>query len=90
MPPIRLAIHGAAGRMGQRLIALASADAAFKVAAALDAANHPRLGEDAGIVAGARQPPAERLQMSVLLRSPGDPGARAFGVSGLGGGARPR
>jgi len=49
---IRLAIHGAAGRMGQRLIALAAADRELELVAALDAPNHPRLGEDAGIIAG--------------------------------------
>ena len=49
---IRLAIHGAAGRMGQRLVALASDNPALKVAAAIDAASHPRFGQDAGTVAG--------------------------------------
>jgi 4-hydroxy-tetrahydrodipicolinate reductase len=49
---IRIAIHGAAGRMGQRLVALASADRELSVVAAIDAAEHPRLGEDAGVVAG--------------------------------------
>ncbi len=52
MTPIRLAIHGAAGRMGQRLIALGAADPQFKIAAALESPRHPRLGEDAGVVAG--------------------------------------
>lgn len=49
---VNVAIHGAAGRMGQRLIALGSADPELKIAAALEAAGHPRLGEDAGSVAG--------------------------------------
>jgi 4-hydroxy-tetrahydrodipicolinate reductase len=49
---LRIAIHGAAGRMGQRLIAIASSDRDLQVAAALDAANHPRLNEDAGTIAG--------------------------------------
>lgn len=49
---IRLAINGAAGRMGQRLIALASADAELCVAAALEHAAHPQLGSDAGALAG--------------------------------------
>jgi 4-hydroxy-tetrahydrodipicolinate reductase len=53
MPPIRLAINGAAGRMGQRLIALASADPALQLTAALEYAAHPRLGSDAGALAGA-------------------------------------
>ena len=33
---IRIAIHGAAGRMGQRLVALASADPELKIVAALE------------------------------------------------------
>ena len=33
---IRLAINGAAGRMGQRLVALATADAELEVAAAIE------------------------------------------------------
>jgi len=39
--------------MGQRLVALAAADEALSLTAALEAAGHPRLGEDAGMVAGA-------------------------------------
>lgn len=50
--PLRIAIHGAAGRMGQRLIALTKADPALSVAAAIDAAGHPHLGQDAGTLAG--------------------------------------
>ena len=53
MTNTRIAIHGAAGRMGQRLVALAAADPELEIVAALDAADHPRLGEDAGLVAGA-------------------------------------
>lgn len=49
---MKLAIHGAAGRMGQRVTALAHADSRFKVVAALESANHPALGKDAGLVAG--------------------------------------
>jgi len=52
MSQIRVAIHGAAGRMGQRLIALAVADPGLSIAAALEAESHPRLGEDAGVIAG--------------------------------------
>ncbi len=47
-----LAIHGAAGRMGKRLIALASLDQDFQVTAAIDNFNHPSLGQDAGTAAG--------------------------------------
>jgi 4-hydroxy-tetrahydrodipicolinate reductase len=49
---IRIGINGAAGRMGQRLIALASGDADLKVVAALEQATHPKHGADAGVVAG--------------------------------------
>jgi len=52
MTKIRLAIHGAAGRMGQRLVALATADPELQVAAALDRPGHPLLGKDAGTLAG--------------------------------------
>jgi len=47
-----LAISGAAGRMGQRLIGLAGEDARFTLVAALEAAGHPALGRDAGETAG--------------------------------------
>ena len=50
--PLRLAIHGAAGRMGQRLVALASADSELSIVAAIDAPTNSRLGEDAGLIAG--------------------------------------
>jgi 4-hydroxy-tetrahydrodipicolinate reductase len=38
--------------MGQRLVALAQADPALSVAAALESPQHPRMGEDAGLLAG--------------------------------------
>jgi len=38
--------------MGQRLVALAKADPVLALVAAIDAPSHPRLGEDAGLVAG--------------------------------------
>jgi 4-hydroxy-tetrahydrodipicolinate reductase len=38
--------------MGQRLVALAAADSELSIVAAIDAPKHPRLGEDAGTVAG--------------------------------------
>jgi 4-hydroxy-tetrahydrodipicolinate reductase len=49
---IRLAIHGAAGRMGQRLIAIGSADQELQLVGAWDSPKHPRLGQDAGVLAG--------------------------------------
>ena len=54
MNPTRIAIVGAAGRMGQRLIALASADSQLEVVAAVESATHPQVGEDSGTVAGTR------------------------------------
>lgn len=48
----RLAIHGAAGRMGKRLIALGSADPAIDIVAAIESDKHPAIGEDAGVAAG--------------------------------------
>ena len=50
--PLHIAIHGAAGRMGQRLIALGTADKELSIVAALDSPQHPRLGEDTGMIAG--------------------------------------
>jgi 4-hydroxy-tetrahydrodipicolinate reductase len=50
--PIRVAVHGAAGRMGQRVVALGSQDADVQVVAALESATNSKLGQDAGLVAG--------------------------------------
>jgi 4-hydroxy-tetrahydrodipicolinate reductase len=53
MKQIRIAIHGAAGRMGRRLVALGSADEGLSVVAALESSGHTQLGEDAGVITGA-------------------------------------
>ncbi len=45
-------INGAAGRMGQRLVSLTCEDHELALGLALDAANHPRMGEDIGEIAG--------------------------------------
>ena len=50
-----LAIHGAAGRMGRRLVALGSADPQLKIVAAIDSPSHPELGKDAGLLAGVKE-----------------------------------
>jgi 4-hydroxy-tetrahydrodipicolinate reductase len=50
---VRIAVNGAAGRMGRRLVALAAEDAQLQVAAALEQPGHPLLGQDAGTLAGA-------------------------------------
>lgn len=52
MKKIKIAIFGAAGRMGQRLIALSHADQDLEIVAALEAPNHPKLNQDAGENAG--------------------------------------
>src|SRR5205085_9912648 len=49
---LRVAIHGAAGRMGRRLVAIGSSDPAFKIVVALESASHPDIGKDAGELAG--------------------------------------
>lgn len=50
--PLKVGIHGAGGRMGQRLIQLIADDPALVLAAALDREGHPGLGKDAGTLAG--------------------------------------
>ena len=52
MTQYSIAVHGAAGRMGQRLVALISQDADASVAAAIEMSGHPRIGCDAGEIAG--------------------------------------
>ncbi len=49
---ISVAIHGAAGRMGCRLIALCAADPEVRLNGAIEHSGHPSLGRDAGTVAG--------------------------------------
>ena len=49
---ISLAIVGAAGRMGQRLVALAHEDPKLEVVAAIERADHPQLQRDIGEIAG--------------------------------------
>jgi 4-hydroxy-tetrahydrodipicolinate reductase len=49
---VSIAIHGALGRMGFRLIQLIADDPALKLAGALVRDGHPRLGEDAGTAVG--------------------------------------
>jgi 4-hydroxy-tetrahydrodipicolinate reductase len=49
---LRLVVHGAAGRMGRRVVAAAAADSRVQLVAALDRAGGPHSGEDAGTLAG--------------------------------------
>jgi 4-hydroxy-tetrahydrodipicolinate reductase len=48
----KIAINGACGRMGHRLVALAQEDPELALLAALDSPNHPNHGKDAGEIAG--------------------------------------
>jgi 4-hydroxy-tetrahydrodipicolinate reductase len=52
MDVVKLAVHGAAGRMGKRLVALGTSDPALQLVAAIEHAKHPDLGRDAGVLAG--------------------------------------
>jgi 4-hydroxy-tetrahydrodipicolinate reductase len=72
-------INGAAGRMGQRLVQLASEDNDLALGAALEAANHPRQDRDIGEVAGlgplgvrisADLPPQQRLDVLIDFSMP--------------------
>lgn len=50
--PVHVCIAGAAGRMGQRLVALAREDPELKLAYAMEHSGHPWIGKDLGTVAG--------------------------------------
>jgi 4-hydroxy-tetrahydrodipicolinate reductase len=66
----RLAVHGAAGRMGRRVIALAAEDPTLEVVAALDAPGSPDVGQDAGTLAGVAPlgvPVATELPLGALV-----------------------
>ena len=49
---LKISISGAAGRMGLRLIACASEDGSLELVDAIDRADHPDIGSDAGMLAG--------------------------------------
>ena len=49
---VSVGIHGGSGRMGLRLIQLIADDPALTLAAVLERDGHPRLGDDAGTLAG--------------------------------------
>jgi 4-hydroxy-tetrahydrodipicolinate reductase len=52
MNRLRLAINGAGGRMGKRLVALGSEDQQLQIVAALEWEHHPALGQDVGVFSG--------------------------------------
>lgn len=62
---VRVAINGAAGRMGRRLVALCGETKGLVLAAALESAGHESLGADAGELAG-----VGRLGVAVAERLP--------------------
>jgi 4-hydroxy-tetrahydrodipicolinate reductase len=49
---LKLVVVGAAGRMGRRIIGLATESGRFEIVGAVDAPNHPEIGKDAGLLAG--------------------------------------
>ncbi|MEM7473910.1 MAG: 4-hydroxy-tetrahydrodipicolinate reductase [Planctomycetota bacterium] len=51
----KLAIHGAAGRMGKRLIALGNEDPGLSIVAAVEGEGCDQLGTDAGLAAGIQE-----------------------------------
>jgi 4-hydroxy-tetrahydrodipicolinate reductase len=74
-----LGINGAAGRMGQRLVNLIGEDKDLALGAALEAVDHPRLGQDIGELAGlgklgvplrAELPPEHRLDALIDFSMP--------------------
>ncbi len=64
----RLAISGAAGRMGKRIIALAVDSENFEIIAAKDRTEHPDFGRDAGLL-------ANLLELNVKVDDKFKPGA---------------
>ena len=52
MPTTKIAIIGAAGRMGRRIVALAAENEAFDIVCATEYSGSPDLGRDAGQLAG--------------------------------------
>jgi 4-hydroxy-tetrahydrodipicolinate reductase len=51
---MKIAVHGAAGRMGQRVTAVASENPRYRIVAALESADSPAIGQDAGMIAGVK------------------------------------
>lgn len=49
---VELVVCGAAGRMGRAIIAIIAAEPGARLRAAIESADHPALGQDAGVLAG--------------------------------------
>ncbi len=74
MKKIKIAVAGASGKMGRRILALASQDAGLQIAGALERADAPELGTDAGTLIGQKTlgvkmtaDPEEALSLSQVL-----------------------
>src|SRR5947209_9686365 len=74
-----LAVNGACGRMGQRIVQLAFEDPALTVAAALETPGHPQQGRDVGdlvglgkigVLVGAFVPLEQRLNVVIDFSTP--------------------
>lgn len=52
MKPLKIGVHGACGRMGQRIVVAIHADPELDVGAAVESASHPRFGQDIGEICG--------------------------------------
>jgi 4-hydroxy-tetrahydrodipicolinate reductase len=63
----RMAVHGAAGRMGHNLVRVIAEDKAAVLVSAIDRADHAALGQDAGVLAGL--PEALGVTLSAALRN---------------------
>ncbi len=50
--PLSLVVHGAAGRMGRRVVAIAADDSAVQLIGGIESSTHPLLGNDVGAIAG--------------------------------------
>jgi 4-hydroxy-tetrahydrodipicolinate reductase len=61
----KLAVIGAAGRMGRRIVALAAESGRFDILGAIENEKHPDVGKDAGLVAG-----IERLNLPLTSSWP--------------------
>ncbi len=49
---VAIAVHGAAGRMGRRVIAVAVDDPQISLIGGVESSLHPLLGKDIGVIAG--------------------------------------
>ncbi len=67
MSPPAVAVAGAAGRMGQAVMAAADADSGVQLAAAIEAPDHPQLGSQRGSLAYCAAAGAEWDSFDVLI-----------------------